>query len=118
MALFKSRHSKARDDAQKEMKDLLMADEQIEHTFPLEEEYIALTSYRVVLVDQSLSGGGVQQLLSLPYSRLTGIALSRTSGGKHRADMELLTGSRRIRFTLFKKDDAPELYKALMRKLA
>ncbi len=89
MGFLKNAFTNVEEKAKEELQKILPEGESIEKIYIVKEDFCALTSKRVVLIDKKLLGSK-KTLTSVPYSKVNFVALKR--GGTFSISKEVIIG--------------------------
>lgn len=99
-----------------EIVHFLIEGEEIEDVFPLFEDFLAFTNKRLLFVDKSLTSSK-KCITSLPYDRITSVALEKGGFMHFSKNIEIRVGNKSHDIRSFYEEKALSIYKKINQKI-
>lgn len=112
MGFFDNQKKKLEDKIQKELDSFLIENESVNAVYAYGIDFCAITNKRVIYVDKQWSSSK-QGVISIPFSKITAISLTKGGFMSFSKEVELTIGSKIIELKFISDTDAMAFCKAV-----
>lgn len=116
MGLFTKNIDKIKEDAKKEIAEILLDGEKILAIYLLLEDYVVLTNHRLIAVDKMWTSTK-KTITSIPYKSITAFSLARGGFMSFSKEFEVYVGAHKHEFKFYNENESVHMYKNLARFL-
>lgn len=115
MRLFESKEERFRKTlalAEEEARVLVLPGEEIKDVFLLSEDFLILTSKRILLIDKTI-GSNQRSIVTIPYNKIESVSLAKSNTSVFSPEVEISVGSSYFDLRLRNPQDAVDFYRKL-----
>lgn len=115
MKFFESKEEKTKkifSKAKEEASLLILPKEEILNIYLLTEDYLMLTSKRILLIDKTV-GSNQRSIVTIPYAKIESVSLAKSNLSVFSPEVEISVGNSYFDFKLRTAEDAIDFYRNL-----